>query len=93
MRHFRVACWVVALAVGTAGAALAQVRPAPGGARVPADKMELGVRCIAGFTLKQTGSSYTCTSAPVRCDPRMPLSDTAQLQGDRFVYGCSKRPG
>lgn len=92
MRDLRVASGILVVGIGLAGPALAQVTPAPGGSRLPPGTTTMAVRCIAGFTLKQSGRSYTCTSAPVRCDSRYRLSDGAALQGDRFVYGCSMPP-
>lgn len=90
MKHLHLCCFAI-LGVVIPAAALAQATPVPGGPRLPPSAATAkAVRCIPGFTLAQSGRTYTCTSAPVRCDRPYQSSGDAGLKGDRFVYSCTQ---
>jgi hypothetical protein len=78
----------IVLAVGSTGAANAQLAPKPGGVTLPPGATTLAIQCIPGFTLKRESYGYTCTSAPFKCDRRYPSGDGSGVVGDRFYYRC-----
>lgn len=75
------------LAMASSPSALAQMVPAvdrPGLSTLVSEPA-----CLQGFRFQQTGNTYTCTSAAIKCSKPFTIPE-AKIVDNRFIYSCTR---